>query len=138
MNGTPVAVLDASTLVDALLPGEKNDPVRDALSGLSEFAGPEHLGIEVLNVLRRKARGHDPVAPSLNTARRTLVQLNIRVVPLNDIHERVWELRESLTTYDGAYAATAELLDAPLLTSDNALLTHPGLRCVTHDPRSGK
>ncbi|HKS47919.1 MAG TPA: hypothetical protein VJT49_22970 [Amycolatopsis sp.] len=26
---------------------------------------------------------------------------------------RIWELRDTLTTYDAAYAAAAELLDAP-------------------------
>lgn len=132
---TSTAVLDASTLVDALLPGSENDPVRAALNGLTVFAEPEHLGLEVLNVLRRKARGQQPPPPSLATARRTLVQLNIHHVALATIHDRVWELRHTLTAYDAAYAATAEHLGVPLLTSDQALTKHPDLRCVILDPR---
>ncbi len=39
---------------------------------------------------------------------------------------RLWELRENLTAYDGAYVALAELLDAPLLTLDGRLARSPG------------
>ena len=44
-----------------------------------------------------------------------------------DLHEpralvaRAWELRRNLTTYDAAYVALAEALEAPLLTLDRAL-----------------
>jgi len=44
-----------------------------------------------------------------------------------DLHEprplvpRVWALRRNLTTYDAAYVALAEALEAPLLTLDGAL-----------------
>ena len=129
------AVVDASTLVDALLPGAHNDLVRTSMSELSEFAAPEHAGLEVLNVLRRLARGQDPPSPALLTARRTLVELNITTVPLPMLHERIWELRHTLTAYDAAYAAAAEHLRVPLLTSDQALLKHPDLRCDVADPR---
>lgn len=127
------AVVDASALVEALLPGPDNDPVREVLSGLAEFAGPEHLGIEVLNVLRR----HDRRAPSpaLVTARRTLAELNIRLVGLSVLHERIWDLRHTLTAYDAAYVAAAEHLQVPLITSDKALVQHPSLRCTVTDPR---
>ncbi len=130
------AVIDASTLVDALLPGSNNDIVRHELNGISEFAGPEHLGIEVLSVLRRLHQATQQAAPSLVTARHTLAQLNIRRVALDQIHERVWELRESLTAYDAAYAAAAEHLHVPLMTSDHALIRHPGVRCTIINPRS--
>lgn len=133
-----VVVVDASTLIDALLPGEENDPVRAALDDVSAFAGPEHLPIEVLNVLRRKARGQDPVWPTLITARQTLAQLTLQSVPFSTIHDRVWQLRDTLTAYDAAYAAAAESFEAPLLSSDTALANHPGLRCEVVDPRNGK
>ena len=127
------AVVDASALVDALLPGSDNDPVREVLSGLAEFAGPEHLGIEVLNVLRRLDRNSP--SPTLVTARRTLAELNIRIVGLPVLHERIWDLRHTLTAYDAAYVAAAEHLRAPLITSDQALLNHPSARCTVTDPR---
>jgi predicted nucleic acid-binding protein len=37
------------------------------------------------------------------------------------VADRVWELRHSLTAYDGTFVALAELLDAPLITFDGRL-----------------
>jgi len=42
---------------------------------------------------------------------------------------RVWELRESVTSYDGWYVAVAELLDAPLATLDGRLANSSGPHC---------
>ncbi len=41
---------------------------------------------------------------------------------------RIWELRASLTAYDGAYVALAEALDAPLLTREERLAGAVGHR----------
>lgn len=35
---------------------------------------------------------------------------------------RIWSLRESMSAYDAAYAAAADVFDSPLLTVDSALL----------------
>jgi predicted nucleic acid-binding protein len=45
------------------------------------------------------------------------------------VAERAWELRGSLTAYDAAYVAVAELVGAPLLTLDARLSRAPGPRC---------
>jgi predicted nucleic acid-binding protein len=42
---------------------------------------------------------------------------------------RVWELRENVTSYDAAYVALAEALEAPLLTADARLARATGVRC---------
>jgi predicted nucleic acid-binding protein len=39
---------------------------------------------------------------------------------------RIWELRATLTAYDAAYVALAELLDSPLLTCDRKIAGAPG------------
>lgn len=39
---------------------------------------------------------------------------------------RIWALRESMTAYDAAYVALAEVLDAPLVTTDGKLARAPG------------
>jgi len=38
-----------------------------------------------------------------------------------DLLPRIWQLRQSLTAYDGAYVALAEALEAPVLTCDGKL-----------------
>ena len=40
---------------------------------------------------------------------------------------RIWSWRANLTTYDAAYVALAEVLAAPLLTTDARLANAPGL-----------
>jgi predicted nucleic acid-binding protein len=42
------------------------------------------------------------------------------------LRPRVWGLRHNLTAYDAAYVALAELLEAPLLTTDRALSRSSG------------
>jgi predicted nucleic acid-binding protein len=42
---------------------------------------------------------------------------------------RCWELRATLTAYDAAYVALAELLQAPLVTADGKLSGADGPRC---------
>jgi predicted nucleic acid-binding protein len=43
---------------------------------------------------------------------------------------RVWALRPSATAYDACYLALAELLAAPLLTSDGKLASVAGHRAL--------
>lgn len=126
-------VVDASVLVDALLPGPNGDAARAALDGAGEIAAPEHLRIEVLSVLRRISLREEH--PALDTARRTLVELEVTLVPLVEIADRIWELRQSLTPYDAAYLAVSEQREATLITADTALLNHPGRRCPMRNPR---
>lgn len=130
------AVVDASTLVNALLPGSQGEQPRAAMTALSEIAAPEHLGIEVLSVLRRLAsRQPDHAVPALTTARRTLAELHMTLVPLSVLHDRIWDLRDTLTVYDAAYLAAAEHLGVPLMTSDQALISCPSRQCPVTNPR---
>ena len=50
----------------------------------------------------------------------------IRRYPHKPLLPRVWQLRSSLTAYDAAYVALAELLNAPLLTRDGRLARATG------------
>ncbi|MGH3917305.1 MAG: type II toxin-antitoxin system VapC family toxin, partial [Pseudonocardiaceae bacterium] len=43
--------------------------------------------------------------------------------------DRVWELRENLTVYDGWYVALAESLETSLVTADPRLAQVSGPRC---------
>ena len=43
-----------------------------------------------------------------------------------DMLERIWSLRDSVTAYDAAYVALAEILDCPLITCDARLARSHG------------
>ena len=45
------------------------------------------------------------------------------------IASRIWELQDNLTTYDAAYAATAEHYRSALVTTDGRLARATGIRC---------
>ena len=55
--------------------------------------------------------------------------LPVMTVPFDLTARRSWELRDTVTMYDGAYIAAAELLNSPLYTLDRRLAKSPGPRC---------
>lgn len=63
-------------------------------------------------------------------ARTDLRDLRIERVPHAPLVERCWQLRSNLTTYDAAYVALAEMVEAPLLTADARLANVPGMTCT--------
>ncbi|HEX5596982.1 MAG TPA: type II toxin-antitoxin system VapC family toxin [Micromonosporaceae bacterium] len=58
-----------------------------------------------------------------------LIDLPIERVPHTGLLRRVWELHHSVSPYDGAYVALAELLSVLLVTADVRLSKAPGTRC---------
>jgi predicted nucleic acid-binding protein len=58
-----------------------------------------------------------------------LVGTRIVLFPYRHVAGRVWELAQSLTVFDAAYVAVAEMAEAPLLTLDRRLERAPGIRC---------
>jgi predicted nucleic acid-binding protein len=66
-------------------------------------------------------------------ARQALDDLNNLVIERHEhqtLMRRIWQLRDSLTAYDGAYVALAEALSAPLLTYDAKLAAAHGHRAT--------
>ncbi len=57
-----------------------------------------------------------------------LASARISKYPHTPLVARIWELRGNLTAYDAAYVALAEVLDAPLVTTDGRLAQAPGHR----------
>ena len=50
----------------------------------------------------------------------------IHRVSHRDLLPLIWHYRDNLSAYDAAYVALAELLNAPLITSDRKLSNAPG------------
>jgi predicted nucleic acid-binding protein len=87
---------------------------------------PELLYVEVMHSLRRLVRTQ---ALSISRAEESLddlLDLRVKHFPEMLVLRRVWELRNSLSSYDAVYVSIAETLEAPLLTCDRKLASTHG------------
>jgi predicted nucleic acid-binding protein len=124
-----VIVVDASVLAPALADdGADGDRARNRLRG-EQLVAPELVDLEVLSTLRRAARAGRLDERRSGQAFDDLEALPLRRVSHLALLPRVWDLRDNLTTYDAAYVALAETLDALLLTADGAMGKVSGIRC---------
>lgn len=112
-------VVDASAMVEALIGREVDDELLDALTG--DVHAPHLLDVEVLSVLRGLPLGGklDPVAAE--EARQDHFAFSINRYEVAPLADRIWQLRHRHTSYDAAYLALAEALEAPLYTCDSKL-----------------
>ncbi|MHB8245999.1 MAG: type II toxin-antitoxin system VapC family toxin [Acidimicrobiales bacterium] len=125
-------VVDASAAVSALL---NAGPARRALSD-EQLHAPHLIDAEIASALRREVAGQRLESASAWTALDLWRRLALTRYPVVGLLERVWELRESLSAYDAAYIALAELLNCSLLTADARLSRASGSRCpITVVPR---
>jgi len=122
-----VIVLDASAAVDYLLWIGPAEQIARRISQSGEaIHAPHVLDIEVTHVLRRFALRGVLTAARGAEALEDLADMRIRRYPHLPLLPRIWELRPNLTSFDAAYVALAEVLDAALVTSDAALERSPG------------
>lgn len=90
---------------------------------------PHLFEIEVLNALRHYAVANVPESREAELLE-DLAEMRLIRYPHSALLGRIWELRHNLTSYDAAYVALAETLDAPLVTMDLRLARAPGIRAV--------
>jgi len=120
-------VLDASVVIELLLVTERGRVVADRISPVNEtLHAPHLLDLEVAQVLRRYAYGGKLSDERARQALADLADLDLVRYPHDIFLERIWALRHNATAYDAAYIALAEVLGAPLLTSDAALASIAG------------
>lgn len=112
-------VLDASAMVEALIGREVADELLDALTG--DVHAPHLLDVEVLSVLRGLLLGGKLDTAVAEEARRDHFAFAINRYEVAPLAERIWQLRHQYTSYDAAYLALAEALQAPLYTCDAKL-----------------
>ena len=120
-------VVDASALVEMLLPTDAGEAVSARLfdSGDS-LAAPHLIYVEAAQVLRRYARAGEIDGRRGREATADLADMPIRRYPHDVLLPRVWELRHNLTAYDAVYVALAEALDVALVTRDRRLAGSAG------------
>ena len=124
-------VIDASAAIELILRTELGERVEiRALDPNERLHAPYLLDLEVAQVLRRLTHLKE-ITPA--RAHEALEDFSVLVVERSahrDLLPRIWELRDSMTAYDGAYVALAEALDAPLMTCDVRLARSHGHRAT--------
>jgi predicted nucleic acid-binding protein len=117
-----MAVIDASTTVEILL---RTSAGIGALNRIAaepdDMVAPYLIDIEVAHALRRMVLLRKLSLANAEFAVTTLPQLRIERYPHLVLLPRIWQLRDSLSAYDAAYVALAELVDQPLFTFDTKL-----------------
>lgn len=124
-------VLDASAALAWLLhqPASERIAARVARED-AQLHTPHLVDLEIAQVLRRYVASSEVSLIRADQALQDLRALSIVRYPHDVLLPRIWELRSSLTAYDAAYVALAEVLDAALLTCDGKLARSHG-----HDAR---
>lgn len=126
-----LAVIDASVLAVFYASDDaRHALVVDRLSVGDALFAPAHLDAEIVSALRGMARGNQGLDEVVPRALAHLAGFPIRRMPLPPLLERMWELRHNLTSYDAAYVALAERLDAVLITCDSRLAASSGPTCT--------
>ncbi len=126
-----MSVIDASVIVPSLVDeGDFGQHARDRLTGISDQAAPHVLDIEVAHALRRLSIVQGVLeAERAQAALDDLADLSLIRYPHGGLLSRAWELRHTVSTYDGVYVALAEALECVLVTANARLAKAPGIRC---------
>jgi predicted nucleic acid-binding protein len=124
-----VVVVDTSAIVTLLVEDPPVPALVDRLVG-RDLHAPHLVDVEFLHVVRRLlALGRVPLARAA-LLRSHFSGLSITRYPHGLLLDRMWELRDNLTAYDASFVALAEVLDAPLVTTDARLAASPGHRAA--------
>lgn len=124
-------MLDASAILEVLLSTPAAPSVYGRLSGTGEtLHAPHVLDLEVLQVLHRYCANGEITLERAEQAVVDFLDFPITRYAHDAFAFRIWELRQNVTAYDGAYVALAEALSAPLITRDRKLASSSGHRAV--------
>ena len=119
-------VVDASVLVDAFI-GVAAAATR--ISG-EELHAPHVIDLEVNSALRRLEAAGQVGARDGGRMLRALGRADIHRHAHPPLLSRIWALRGNISPYDAAYVTLADVLDAPLVTTDRRLAEAPSLPCT--------
>lgn len=122
-------VLDASAAIELLLNTRLGAQVADKISASGEtLHAPHLLDVEVLHAVRRLSAAGEIGVRSATQVLTDLAELPVTRYPHEELIDRAWRMRASVTAYDAMYVALAEALDATVLTCDGPLARAHGHR----------
>jgi predicted nucleic acid-binding protein len=116
-----VIVLDSGAAIEALVARPANAPLLERLAGDADLHAPHLIDVEVLHVLRRLVSGGVLSSDRAEDALDDWFALQVTRYPHVQLADRMWALRHDLTAYDAAFVALAEILEAPLVTTDRRI-----------------
>jgi len=122
-------VVDSSVLVAALVDTGPNGTWAEEVLSSGSLHAPELARVEATNILRRLELAKQLTTAEANAAHDDLMQLNMELFPFDPFADRIWELRQSVTSHDAWYVALAEALRLPLATLDGRLSRAKGVSC---------
>ena len=117
---TEVLVLDASTMVPMLVPGDAGQSIAQRIRG-TDVHVPAHFDAEVLSVLGRLHRAKQLDADSVTRSLDALARAPFTRHPLSPLLAAAWGRRGDTRLVDALYVALAVELTAPFITLDHGL-----------------
>jgi predicted nucleic acid-binding protein len=128
-------VVDASAAIDYLAnAGAHGEWARDTIASEVDVAAPDVVDLEVVSGLRNWLARGEVTRRQADAALSDFRDLAVLRYPSTSLLERIWELRSTLTPYDGAYVALSEQLEVPLVTADLRLARSHGHRAEIISP----
>lgn len=129
-------VLDSSAALDYLLGAE---PLATWVEGQLDAArwnlhAPHAIDLEVFAVVRARVVSGTMSARRGRAALDSHADLPLRRYPLLQLVDRMWSLRDHVSSRDASFVALAEALDVPLVTTDLRLSRAHGLRVPVITP----
>lgn len=94
------AVVDASVLVAAITDDGSHGTWAEAVLEDGTPVAPNLILVEATNVLRRLERTNELTRLEATAARRDLLAIDMVLLPFSPFADRVWELRQAMTSYD--------------------------------------
>jgi predicted nucleic acid-binding protein len=124
-------LLDASVLVELVVHGRHRAAADRLLDRINRdpaiaLVTAAHGLVEAVNALRKLVRRSELAEPEGEQAVNWLRRLDIVLDASSPRLGVIWQLRDSMSAYDAAYAAAAQALGLPLITTDRRLLAACG------------
>lgn len=121
MSQSQPVVVDASALAEFLLGTDLGNKVAIGLVDASDIHAPHLLVTEVASVIRSWVLGGHLDEPRAEAALADLADLPMVLWDERPLLPAMWRWRHNLSAYDATYAALAETLRAPLVTTDGRM-----------------
>lgn len=120
-------VLDASAALKMILRHEGSDALAARVIG-QDIHAPALVEVDIVSGLGRLQRQRRIAEDRAMIGLEWFLNLGVEQHHGPELTRRIFALRHSLSAYDAAYVAVAELIEAPLVTADGKLSRAHGHR----------